>query len=212
MGRNYVMSDIHGMSDLLKKMLDMIQPGADDRVYILGDMIDRGPDPAGVLDLAMNCPNITALDRDRYPYYYNTYDVLCADERLRKKIPEYVDFMKKLPLYAKVKTGGECWLLAHASTEDILHIWKRKERLIWDTSMIDRQRGIPGYISVVGHVPTILVRGVAGRPAEIWKSPDGCLIDVDCGAVFPSAGGRLGCLCMETRQEYYVSAEVCESP
>ena len=42
MGRNYVMSDIHGMSDLLKKMLDMIQPGADDRVYILGDMIDRG--------------------------------------------------------------------------------------------------------------------------------------------------------------------------
>ena len=165
MGRNYVMSDIHGMSGLLKKMLDIIQPGADDRVYILGDMIDRGPDPAGVLDLAMNCPNITALrgnyedgfvewyeapDRDRYPYYYNTYNVLCADERLRKKIPEYVDFMKTLPLYAKVKTDGECWLLAHASTEDILHIWKRKERLIWDTSMIDRQRGIPGYVSVVG--------------------------------------------------------------
>ncbi|HIV41769.1 MAG TPA: hypothetical protein H9904_07245 [Candidatus Mediterraneibacter guildfordensis] len=188
MGRNYVMSDIHGMSGLLKKMLDIIQPGADDRVYILGDMIDR------------------------YPYYYNTYNVLCADERLRKKIPEYVDFMKTLPLYAKVKTDGECWLLAHASTEDILHIWKRKERLIWDTSMIDRQRGIPGYVSVVGHVPTILVRGVAGRPAEIWKSPDGCLIDVDCGAVFPSAGGRLGCLCMETRQEYYVSARVCGSP
>lgn len=141
MGRNYVMSDIHGMSGLLKKMLDIIQPGADDRVYILGDMIDR------------------------YPYYYNTYNVLCADERL-----------------------------------------------IWDMSMIDRQRGIPGYVSVVGHVPTILVRGVAGRPAEIWKSPDGCLIDVDCGAVFPSAGGRLGCLCMETRQEYYVSARVCGSP
>ena len=27
MGRNYVMSDIHGMSGLLKKMLDIIQPG-----------------------------------------------------------------------------------------------------------------------------------------------------------------------------------------
>ena len=94
MGRNYVMSDIHGMSDLLKKILDMIQPGADDRVYILGDMIDRGAGSGGgVLDLAMNCPNITALrgnhedgfvewyeapDRDRYPYYYNTYDILCG--------------------------------------------------------------------------------------------------------------------------------------
>ena len=61
MGRNYVMSDIHGMSGLLKKMLDIIQPGADDRVYILGDMIDRGPDPAGVLDLAMNCPTARIL-------------------------------------------------------------------------------------------------------------------------------------------------------
>ena len=47
MGRNYVMSDIHGMSDLLKKILDMIQPGADDRVYILGDMIDRGAGSGG---------------------------------------------------------------------------------------------------------------------------------------------------------------------
>ena len=222
MGRNYVMSDIHGMSGLLKKMLDVIQPDAEDMVYILGDMIDRGPDPAGVLDLAMDCPNITALrgnhedgfvewyeapDRDRYPYYYNTYDVLCADERSRKKIPEYVDFMKKLPLYAKVKTGGECWLLAHASTEEILHIWKRKERLIWDTSMIDRQRGIPGYLSVVGHVPTFLIRGTRNEPATIWRSPDGRLIDVDCGAVFTEAGGRLGCFCLETEEEYYMSAD-----
>ena len=219
---NVGLSDIHSMADLLKKMLDVIRPDAEDRIYILGDMIDRGPDPAGVLDLVMNCPNITALrgnhedgfaewyeapDRDRYPYYYNTYEVLCTDKRLRKKIPEYVDFMKKLPLYAKVKTGGECWLLAHASTEEILHIWKRKERLLWDTSMIDRQRGIPGYVSVVGHVPTFLIRGTRSEPATIWHSPDGCLIDVDCGAVFSEAGGRLGCLCLETGEEYYVSAD-----
>lgn len=222
MGKNYVMSDIHGMADLLRRMLDEIQPDREDRIYILGDMIDRGPDPAGVLDLVRNSPNITALrgnhedgfvewyesdDRDWYPYYYNTYDVLRADGQLREKIPEYVEYMKSLPLYAKVKTGGECFLLAHASTEEILHIWKRKERLLWDNSMIDRQRGIPGYVSVVGHVPTFLIRGTRSEPASIWKSPDGRLFDVDCGAVFAQAGGRLGCLCLETREEYYVSAK-----
>ena len=73
--------------------------------------------------------------------------------------------------------------------------------------MIDRQRGIPGYVSVVGHVPTFLIRGTRSEPATIWHSPDGCLIDVDCGAVFSEAGGRLGCLCLETGEEYYVSAD-----
>ena len=220
MGLTYVMSDIHGMSDLLKKMLDRIQPDAEDMIYILGDMIDRGPDPAGVLDLAIACPNVIPLkgnhedafgewyespDSEWYPYYYNTYDIFRRNGKLKEKIPEYVEFMKNLPLYAKVKAGGECFLLAHASTEDILHIRKRKERLIWDTSMIDRQKGIPGYVSVVGHVPTFLIRGTRSEPARIWHSPDGRLIDVDCGAVFSEAGGRLGCLCLETRKEYYVS-------
>lgn len=219
MGKTYVMSDIHGMSDLLKRMLDGIQPEREDRIYILGDMIDRGPDPAGVLDLVMSTSGITALrgnhedgftewyeaaDRDRYPYYYNTYEILNRSDRLREKIPEYVEFMKKLPLYAKVKTGGKCYLLAHASTEEILHIWKRKERLLWDSSMIDRQRGIPGYVSVVGHVPTFLIRRTGNEPAAIWKSPDGSLIDVDCGAFFSASGGRLGCLCLETGETYYV--------
>lgn len=220
MGKTYVISDVHGMAGLFRKMLDKIQPDREDRIYILGDMIDRGPDPAGILDLAMNSSNIIALrgnhedsfvewyksaDRYRYPYYYNTYEVFCSNDRLKKKIPEYVEFMKTLPLYAKVKTGGECWLMAHASTEEILHIWKRKERLLWDNSMIDRQRGIPGYISVVGHVPTFLIQGMRSEPASIWHSPDGRLIDVDCGAFFAEAGGRLGCLCLETRSEYYVS-------
>lgn len=221
MRKTYVMSDIHGMSELLRRMLDLIQPCDEDRIYILGDMIDRGPDPAGVLDIAEARSNIIALrgnhedgfvewydsvyDKERIPYYYNTYDIL--KEKREKHMQKYVEYMKNLPLFAKVKTGSACCLLAHACTEEILHIWKRKERLLWDTSMIDRKKGIPGYISVVGHVPTFLVRGRKNEPASIWRSPDGCLIDVDCGAAFPKMGGRLGCLCLETMDEYYVSAE-----
>ena len=70
----------------------------------------------------------------------------------------------------------------------------------------DRKKGIPGYVSVVGHVPTFVIRGFPKTPAEIWHSPDGRLIDVDCGAAFPDLGGRLGCLCLETGEEFYVSA------
>ena len=47
MGYTYVMSDIHGMAHLLKQMLEKIRFSDEDQLYILGDMIDRGPDPAG---------------------------------------------------------------------------------------------------------------------------------------------------------------------
>lgn len=119
MGHTYVMSDIHGMAELLEKMLRKIAFSPADMLYILGDMIDRGPDPAGVT-------------RSR--------------------------------------------------------------------------RSLPGYISIVGHVPTFILRGYSKEPAEIWCSPDGRLLDVDCGAAFPEYGGRLGCFCLETGEEFYVSA------
>ena len=222
MGRTYVMSDIHGMADLFKRMLEQIGFTDEDTLYILGDMIDRGPDPAGILDIVMKHGNIIALrgnhedsfadwyenteDKVHQRYYYNTYDVLMDCESTRKRLPEYVRFMKNLPLYQKVKMNGKCYLMAHASTEEILHIWKRKDRLIWDTSLIDRQRGIPGYVSVVGHVPTFIIRGYPEAPASVWYSPDGRLIDVDCGAAFEDMGGRLGCLCLDTGEEYYESS------
>ena len=82
--------------------------------------------------------------------------------------------------------------------------YQRKERFTWDSSMVDRKRGIPGYVSIVGHVPTFIIRGYPGEPAAIWRSPDGRLIDVDCGVAFPENGGRLGCLCLDTDEEFYV--------
>lgn len=219
MGYTYVMSDIHGMGTLFERMLERIGLSGEDRLYILGDMIDRGTEPARVLDIVSSCSNIIPLkgnhedcfvewyeNRNGNPsqrYYYNTFDVLSDCRETREKIPEYVRFMKGLPLYKKARIGDTCYLLAHASTEEILSLWKRRERLLWDSSLIDRRRGIPGYVSIVGHVPTFILRGYPGTPATIWHSPDGRLIDVDCGAVFSECGGRLGCLCLETGVEYY---------
>ena len=219
MGYTYVMSDIHGMAHLLRAMLEKIGFSGEDRLYILGDMIDRGPDPAGVMDLVAAHENITALrgnhedtfaqwyestpPEERTGYFYNTWDVLQNDPVKRDKIPEYVSWMKRLPLYKKVKMDGSCYLMAHASTEEIMRMWKRKVNFLWDTSFIERGTGVPAYISIVGHVPTFILRGYPDEPATIWRSPNGRIIDVDCGAAFPSRGGRLGCLCLETGEEFY---------
>lgn len=57
----YVVSDIHGHVRALDRALELAQPGADDAVFVLGDMVDRGPDPLGVIDLVRGLPNARVL-------------------------------------------------------------------------------------------------------------------------------------------------------
>ncbi len=50
----YVMSDIHGEYDKYKAMLEKINFSDEDELYILGDVIDRGPEPVKILaDMSM---------------------------------------------------------------------------------------------------------------------------------------------------------------
>lgn len=47
----YVIGDIHGGLQTFMALIRKINPRHDDRVYLLGDYIDRGPDSKGVLDV-----------------------------------------------------------------------------------------------------------------------------------------------------------------
>lgn len=57
----FVVSDIHGHVRALDRALEMAQPGSDDVIFVLGDMVDRGPDPVGVIDLVRGLPNARVL-------------------------------------------------------------------------------------------------------------------------------------------------------
>lgn len=54
----YVMSDIHGEYEKYLKMLDRIGFGGDDVLYVLGDVIDRGPEPVQTLKDMSYRPNV----------------------------------------------------------------------------------------------------------------------------------------------------------
>ena len=45
----YLMSDLHGQYELYKKMLEKIRFSDRDEMYILGDIVDRGPEPMAIL-------------------------------------------------------------------------------------------------------------------------------------------------------------------
>lgn len=57
----YVMSDIHGRLNRFEKMLKQIDLQQEDTLYILGDVIDRGPDSIKILQKIMQMENVIFL-------------------------------------------------------------------------------------------------------------------------------------------------------
>ena len=58
-GDIYAIGDIHGSLDLLERLLDKINPDLTrDRLVFMGDYIDRGPHPKGVVDYVLRLKNL----------------------------------------------------------------------------------------------------------------------------------------------------------
>ena len=56
---------------------------------------------------------------------------------------------------------------------------------------------------VFGHTPARLLYRQIGEPEQLDRIfHRGTMIDIDCGCAYP--GGRLGCLCLDTMEEFYV--------
>jgi len=52
--KRWVIPDLHGCVKTLRAIVEeQIKPKGDDEIYLLGDYIDRGPDPKGVIDFIM---------------------------------------------------------------------------------------------------------------------------------------------------------------
>ena len=57
----YVISDIHGCYTEFLKLLDKISFCDEDELYVLGDAMDRGPEPIMVIRDLMDRPNVTYI-------------------------------------------------------------------------------------------------------------------------------------------------------
>jgi hypothetical protein len=60
-GRLIAIGDVHGCADELEEMLDKIAPTVDDTLIFLGDLVNRGPATARVLERVRNLANARSL-------------------------------------------------------------------------------------------------------------------------------------------------------
>ena len=115
-------------------------------------------------------------------------------------------YIREMDLYAEVSAGGRDYVLSHAGIDhDRFSPEKPLDRYELQDFLFARpapdQRYYPHRCLVYGHTPTRLLRRQAGEPPgdRILHREGQIAIDCGCGH-----GGPLGCLCLETLEEFYI--------
>lgn len=224
----YVMSDIHGCYDKYMAMLEMIGFNDDDMLYILGDVLDRGPKGMKVLLDIANRKNVIMLrgnhDQEAVLLLSNLY-LMSQDETADRLAPLFqmwlsdggnatmnefltltdeeqevaLSVVKKSLVSKELVVGEQRYLLSHTVPE----IDKLEDYKNWTVD--DFIMGEPDYEQVYFE-DMIIISGhtptgfiAPDSKGRIWNQNNH--IAIDCGAVF---GNPLGCLCLNTMAEFYV--------
>jgi serine/threonine protein phosphatase 1 len=198
--RRIVVGDVHGHYKGLQALLSLLQLSDCDTVYFLGDLIDRGPDSAQVVEFVrtqgypclmgnheqMMLTAFSTADTNRFAMEawltaggrstlesYTEADQLNADLEWMATLPPYLDL-------------GDLWLV-HAGVDPRFPIeeqtsqefcWIRKDfhqmsRPFFDDKLI-----------VSGHTITFTLPGVS--PGQVAKGKG--WMDIDTGAYHPKSG------------------------
>lgn len=126
------------------------------------------------------------------------------EDRLR-----ILEFIKSLPYYLTVDVKGKHYMMVHGGLGD----FREGDRiegvkcsdLVWSRPEFDRRYfEDENTFLIVGHTPTFLLKKEK-TPATIYHGK-GNVIAIDCGAAYSEyyGLGRLGCLCLDTGEEFYI--------
>ena len=215
----YVISDIHGQFDAFMKMLDKIEFGYDDEMYILGDVIDRGPQSLECIKWIMEQDNILTLLGNHEllfldNYLHDTTGIYDTITKARETLSEdemkrMINWIMDIPECKIVKLNGKVFYLNHTQVASQEYFnTELTDRMFpsYERYMKYHDLQIKFYTCIYGHIPTMQMRvwHKKERSHKIWKNKDSSVIDIDCGAGFPDQGGCLGCLRLNDMQEFYV--------
>ena len=112
----YCISDIHGEYDLFIRLLEQIGFSDDDKMYVCGDIIDKGEDSVRLAKLISSLENVFCIIGNHELQFLNYYDSVMEDadhlddealSKLRAYFPkdahfldfELVEWINSLPTY-----------------------------------------------------------------------------------------------------------------
>lgn len=193
----YVISDIHGMYNKFIELLNKIKLKETDTLYILGDVLDRGPNPIKTLFEIMSMPNAICMLGNHEDMALDCLKFLMNDitEQSLSEVSE------DMPEIEEISVSGQKYLLVHGGLGDFYPGKPIEnytiEELIWARAEYDIQYFDDTYV-VTGHTPT---QGIPGNPRPGFIFRQNNHIAIDCGAVRRS--GRLAAIRLDDGKEFY---------
>ena len=219
--RRIIIGDVHGHFRCLMQLLEAIMPDGDDQVYFLGDLIDRGPHSAQVVELVMQLGYpcllgnheqmlINAFGSGKISTSYMQSWILSGGqttlESYNNKIPEeHIEWMKGLPEYLDL---GNLWLV-HAGIDPKLPLNAQTTRQycwIRDDFHGSTHPYFADKLIVTGHTITFTFTGV--KPGQLAAGQG--WIGIETGAYHPNSGW-LTALDIDNRKVYQVNSHTKES-
>lgn len=205
-GRRFVIGDVHGCARTLRSLVEkVLQLGRDDELYLVGDLIDRGPDSKGVLDF------ISELRRQGFSVMSvkGNHEEMCLRasndllslemwlmnggkatlDSFFKEAPdeiprEYRTFLELLPNFILL----DDFIIVHAALNfHLSNPFSDTEAMLWQRQCMVERNKIGGRRLVSGHT--------AVTKEQLEASVETDRIMIDNGCVFKRAGlGSLAAL------------------
>lgn len=203
--RRIVIGDVHGHYDGLMTLLEAIAPGSDDQIYFLGDLIDRGPHSAQVVDFVQQSSypcllgnheqmlldilnsSSGASSQVQQAWLYNGGYATIKSYRDGTIPQKHLDWMRLLPTHLDL---GDIWLV-HAGVDPRIPLEKQTaDQFCWVRHEFHSMRK-PYFLDkliIIGHTITFTLPGVS--PGKLAQGQG--WLDIDTGAYHRKSGWLTG--------------------
>jgi len=156
-----IVSDLHGNYDALSAL-----PESYGELWVLGDLVDYGPQPAEVVDFVRSRAAETisgnhdhAVGYDVDPRCNLRYRTMAEQTRqfcITVLSPQHKDFLRRLPIRLALERGGTRFFLCHARPSDPLYGYCPEDSDQWELEL----KNLNTDILLVGHTHTPFVRQI----------------------------------------------------
>lgn len=228
----YCVSDIHGEYQKFLQLLETINFSENDTMYILGDMLDRGPQPLELIRDIMQRENVTALagnhelvaaiclipmlnldsEMELSDIQFGNIISWCRDggntthdqfvKLSKKERFEFLDWLTDLNVYYELKIGDEEFVLVHTGFGDDFSPEKPLESYNSEEYLFSRVDYKKVYFP-----DKYLVTGHTPTQLIPENNKQAKIYRANRHISIDCGctfGGKLAALCLETGEEFYV--------